>query len=75
MRMRMKLAIVSAGFQNQQVAIKANRYLRGTKPLSELDISKIIHGRKSPTPEQAKALGLVLNVDPAELLRMEVGGE
>jgi hypothetical protein len=72
MRRELKVAIVAAGLKYQQIADKARRSLGSGKRLTEHDITRLVTGRKRPTPRQALALAEMLNRPPAELFP-EVG--
>jgi hypothetical protein len=66
-RTNLKLAIVATGLTNQQVATRANALLLAERNLTELDISKIITERKTPTRGQISALCSVLGHSAMEL--------
>ena len=64
---RFKLAIVSAGLKNYQVAELANETLPPSHHLTEQVISKIITGRLRPSSLQKEMLGRVLGRGVIEL--------
>jgi hypothetical protein len=64
---KVKLAIVAAGLTNWEVATLANGLLGPPDQLSELDISKIVTRRKTPTATQKVALARVLKRTAAKL--------
>jgi transcriptional regulator with XRE-family HTH domain len=60
-REEFKIATIRSGLRQKDVANRANALLPEEQQVSELDISKFIHARRAPTPEQSKALASILN--------------
>ncbi len=65
----LKAAIGLAGLTNHEVAVLANRRLAADQHLSELDMSKILTGRKKAEHEQQIAIARVLRADAETIFR------
>ena len=61
-RKNLKLALVEAELSHWRVADAANKLLPEDSRLSEFDITRLVCGRKNPSPEQAAALAKCLSV-------------
>jgi len=61
-RKKLKLALVDAELTHWKAAGAANGNLEPEHHLTEHDISRLVAGRKVPSPEQAKVISKVLGV-------------
>ena len=66
-RKNLKLALVDAELSHWRVADAANKLLPKDSRLSEFDITRLVCGRKNPSPEQAAVLASVLSVPISEI--------
>ncbi|NLE42144.1 MAG: helix-turn-helix transcriptional regulator [Lentisphaerae bacterium] len=67
----LKLAIVANEWKHQALADAVNRHLPRGLRLSENAITRVVTGRKRPSPEQATALARVLGRTVPELFPPE----
>lgn len=75
MRTELKIGIVAAGLKHMALALRANKHLPAAEHLSELDVTKLITCRKTPTLRQAKALARVLRQPVSKVFPGEVQNE
>jgi hypothetical protein len=66
-RKNLKLALVATEQSHWRVADAANKLLPEDARLSEFDITRLVCGRKAPSPEQAEALAAVLGCPVEEI--------
>jgi hypothetical protein len=66
-RIRLKVAVVSAGLTYFELAGRVNALLQPGERLSEHDFSRLVMRRLTPTPSQVLALSKVLNRSPRTL--------
>ena len=66
-RKKLKLALVDAELTHWKAAGAANGNLDPGHHLTEHDVSRLVAGRKMPSPEQAAALSSVLSCPVADL--------
>lgn len=71
-RKKLKLALVESEKTHWQAALEANKLLSVGFRLTEHDITRLVTGRKAPSPEQAEALALVLDCEMSDLFS-EIG--
>lgn len=75
-RKKLKLALVESEKTHWQAALETNERLPVEQHLSEHDITRLVTGRKTPSPEQAEALSDVLDCEVADLFpELAKGGE